>query len=146
MIAPSGHRKRCLHDSLVPGINTHTKATRLANTYSSRSNPTALLALCCSLCQRRGSETQAVQILDESRVIHLVSPLATTLQYEMYPWKVSDLTIHATQNIYTNQIYLLVVNPPRFAYSLLIFSRLEMWEAAHVLENAENNTICLESI
>lgn len=82
-----------------------------------------LLALCCSLCPRRVSKAQAVQTAGNSRVIHLVSPWTITLPSEMYLQKVSNPISYPTPNIYANQIYFLVVNPPgRFAYNLLIFS------------------------
>lgn len=59
---------------------------------------------------------------DGSRVSRLVSPWATTPQCEMCLWKVSDFIIYPTLNIYANEIYFLVVNPPRkFACNLLIF-------------------------
>lgn len=147
-MATSGQRKRDhLHESLIPVSYTHKKDTRLSNPYSSSWDPTPLLTLCCSLCRRTVSKAQAVQTASNARVTHLISPWAIALPYEMYLQKVSDLIIHPTPNIYANQIYFLVVNPPRrFAYNLLIFSWFKMWETAHVLENAKNNAICLGSI
>lgn len=140
LIATSGQRKRDhLHESLVPvSYKRHIKKALDGPTPIHQAETPCLCLPSAAACVSGVSKAKAVQTAGNSRVIHLVPSWAITLPYEIYLWKVSDLIIHPTPNIYANQIYFLMVNPPRrFACNLLIFSWFKMWETAHVLENAK---------